>query len=86
MVTAYVMIKAHTGDADRLKREIESIDGVRDRPIHRASDAGFMGVRKTDPSIEGLHVLEHVGFRNSGERPGNLPTEPLPDRLEDTIR
>ena len=28
MVTAYVMIKAHTGDADRLKREIQAIDGV----------------------------------------------------------
>jgi len=33
MVTAYVMIKAHTGDADRLKREIESIDGVRSANI-----------------------------------------------------
>jgi DNA-binding Lrp family transcriptional regulator len=28
MVTAYVMVKAHTGDADRLKTEIEAIDGV----------------------------------------------------------
>ena len=28
MVTAYVMIKAHTGDADRLKNEIEAIEGV----------------------------------------------------------
>ncbi|MBX0325343.1 Lrp/AsnC ligand binding domain-containing protein [Halomicroarcula sp. F13] len=28
MVTAYVMVKAHTGDADRLKNEIEAIDGV----------------------------------------------------------
>jgi DNA-binding Lrp family transcriptional regulator len=28
MVTAYVMVKAHTGDADRLKREIAAIDGV----------------------------------------------------------
>jgi DNA-binding Lrp family transcriptional regulator len=28
MVTAYVMVKAHTGEADRLKREIEAIDGV----------------------------------------------------------
>jgi DNA-binding Lrp family transcriptional regulator len=28
MVTAYVMIKAHTGDADRLKNEIVGIDGV----------------------------------------------------------
>ncbi|MFC7026480.1 Lrp/AsnC family transcriptional regulator [Halomicroarcula sp. GCM10025324] len=28
MVTAYVMVKAHTGDADRLKTEIEAIEGV----------------------------------------------------------
>lgn len=28
MVTAYVMVKAHTGRADELKTEIESIEGV----------------------------------------------------------
>lgn len=28
MVTAYVMIKAYTGEADRLKSETEAIDGV----------------------------------------------------------
>ncbi len=28
MVVAYVMVKAHTGDADRLKSEIQDIDGV----------------------------------------------------------
>ena len=28
MVVAYVMVKAHTGEADRLKREIEAIEGV----------------------------------------------------------
>ena len=28
MVVAYVMVKAYTGEADRLKREIESISGV----------------------------------------------------------
>jgi len=28
MVKAYVMIKAHTGEADRLKTEIEGIEGV----------------------------------------------------------
>jgi len=33
MVTAYVMVKAHTGDADRLKREIEGIDGVEEAHI-----------------------------------------------------
>jgi len=28
MVKAYVMVKAHTGEADRLKEEIERIEGV----------------------------------------------------------
>ncbi|WP_324759271.1 Lrp/AsnC family transcriptional regulator [Haloarcula sp. GH36] len=28
MVTAYVMIKANTGDADRLRDEIEAVEGV----------------------------------------------------------
>lgn len=28
MVTAYVMVKAHTGDADSLRDTIEDIDGV----------------------------------------------------------
>ena len=28
MVTAYVMVKAHTGDADRLRGAIAEIDGV----------------------------------------------------------
>ena len=28
MVTAYVMVKAHTGAADRLKSDIEAVDGV----------------------------------------------------------
>ncbi|MFC6716860.1 Lrp/AsnC family transcriptional regulator [Natrialbaceae archaeon GCM10025810] len=28
MVTAFIMIKANTGEADRLREEIESIEGV----------------------------------------------------------
>ena len=28
MVRAYVMVKAHTGEADRLREAIEEIDGV----------------------------------------------------------
>jgi DNA-binding Lrp family transcriptional regulator len=30
MVVAYIMIKASTGEADRLKREIDRIEGVLD--------------------------------------------------------
>jgi len=33
MVTAYVMVKAHTGDADRLKDEIGAIEGVTEAHI-----------------------------------------------------
>jgi DNA-binding Lrp family transcriptional regulator len=33
MVRAYVMIKARTGDADRLRAEIEAIDGVTEAHI-----------------------------------------------------
>ena len=29
MITAYVMVKANTGEADRLKREIGEFDGVK---------------------------------------------------------
>jgi DNA-binding Lrp family transcriptional regulator len=28
MVVAYVMVKAHTGEADRLRDEIEGVEGV----------------------------------------------------------
>ena len=30
MVTAYVMVKALTGEADRIKRDIEALEGVVD--------------------------------------------------------
>ena len=33
MVTAYIMVKANTGDADRLRNEIETIDGVEEAHI-----------------------------------------------------
>lgn len=33
MVTAYVMIKANTGQADRLREEIAGIDGVEEAHI-----------------------------------------------------
>ena len=28
MVVAYVMVKAHTGEADRLRADLEALDGV----------------------------------------------------------
>ncbi|TSD16100.1 Lrp/AsnC family transcriptional regulator [Haloglomus irregulare] len=33
MVRAYVMVKAHTSEADRLLREVEAIDGVVDAAV-----------------------------------------------------
>ncbi|MUV90250.1 Lrp/AsnC family transcriptional regulator [Halapricum sp. CBA1109] len=33
MVVAYVMVKAHTSEADRLKESIEALDGVLDAHI-----------------------------------------------------
>ncbi|QCJ46064.1 MULTISPECIES: Lrp/AsnC family transcriptional regulator [Haloprofundus] len=33
MVTAYVMVKANTGEAERLRSEISSLDGVVDAHI-----------------------------------------------------
>ncbi|WP_224268139.1 Lrp/AsnC family transcriptional regulator [Haloprofundus salinisoli] len=33
MVTAYVMVKANTGEAERLREEISSLDGVVDAHI-----------------------------------------------------
>ncbi len=33
MVVAYVMVKAHTGEADRLRGDIEAVDGVTDAHI-----------------------------------------------------
>ncbi|EMA29217.1 Lrp/AsnC family transcriptional regulator [Halobiforma nitratireducens] len=33
MVTAFVMVKANTGEADRLRTEMEAIDGVRSAHI-----------------------------------------------------
>ncbi len=41
MVIAYVMIKANTGEADRLKTEISDIDGVEDVHIV-AGDVDFI--------------------------------------------
>ena len=41
MVIAYVMVKAHTGDADRLKDDIEAVDGVAEAHIV-AGDVDFI--------------------------------------------
>ena len=40
-VTAYILIKANTGEADRVKEEIQAIDGVVDAHIV-AGDVDFI--------------------------------------------
>jgi DNA-binding Lrp family transcriptional regulator len=47
MVIAYVMIKANTGEADRLKREVDDIDGVEDVRIV-AGDVDLIGKVEVD--------------------------------------
>jgi len=47
MVVAYVMVKVYTGDADRLKNEIEAIDGVSDAHIV-AGDVDFIAKVEVD--------------------------------------
>ena len=47
MVRAYVMVKAHTGDADRLKRDIQDVEGVTDAYIV-AGDVDFIAVVDVD--------------------------------------
>ncbi len=43
MVRAYVMVKAHTGEADRLRSEIQAIEGV-DRAHIVAGDVDLIAV------------------------------------------
>ena len=47
MVKAYVMIKAHTGEADRLRTEIQGIDGV-ERAHIVAGDVDLIAVVEVD--------------------------------------
>ena len=47
MVRAYIMIKAHTGEADRLKTEIAVIDGV-ERAHIVAGDIDLIAVVDVD--------------------------------------
>ena len=47
MITAYVMVKANTGEADRLKEEISELDGVNDVRIV-AGDVDFIAKLSVD--------------------------------------
>ena len=47
MVVAYVMIKAHTGDADRIKADLTDIEGVVEASIV-AGDVDFIAKVEVD--------------------------------------
>lgn len=69
MVTAYIMIKAHTGEADRLKREIEAIDGVVDAHIV-AGDIDLIAKVEVDTpaqvkDVAATHIQEINGVENT---------------------
>ena len=47
MVVAYVMVKAHTGEADRIKSGIEAVEGVVEASIV-AGDVDFIAKVEVD--------------------------------------
>ncbi|SDF02060.1 Lrp/AsnC family transcriptional regulator [Halorientalis regularis] len=47
MVVAYVMVKAHAGDADRIKADIDAVDGVVESSIV-AGDVDFIAKVEVD--------------------------------------
>lgn len=47
MVKAYIMIKAHTGEADRLREAIEAVDGV-ERAHIVAGDLDLIAVSEVE--------------------------------------
>ncbi len=51
MVTAYIMVKAHTGEADRIKEDIEAIDGV-ERAHIVAGDVDLIAVANVGSPVE----------------------------------
>jgi DNA-binding Lrp family transcriptional regulator len=61
-VQTYVMIKAHTGEADRLKADIEAIDGV-ERAHIVAGDVDLIAVVGVDSPAD---VKEIAATRMQG--------------------
>ncbi|WP_123537732.1 Lrp/AsnC family transcriptional regulator [Halosimplex salinum] len=51
MVRAYVMVKAHSGDAERLRDEILDVDGVEDAYIV-AGDVDFIATVSVDETAD----------------------------------
>ena len=69
MVRAYVMVKARTGEADRLKEEIEAIEGVTRAHIV-AGDVDLIAVVDVDSpaavkDVAATHVQGIEGVENT---------------------
>ena len=69
MVIAYVMVKAHSGEADRLKREIQAVEGVVDAHIV-AGDIDFIAKVEVDSpaavkDVAATHIQEVDGVENT---------------------
>ena len=69
MVTAYIMVKAHTGEADRLKHEIEAVEGVVDAHIV-AGDIDLIAKVKVDSpaqvkDVAATHIQAIDGVENT---------------------
>ncbi|KAA9398960.1 Lrp/AsnC family transcriptional regulator [Haloarcula sp. CBA1130] len=69
MVIAYVMVKAHTGDADRLKADIEAVDGVVEAHIV-AGDVDFIAKVNVETPAEvkdvaATHIQEIQGVETT---------------------
>jgi DNA-binding Lrp family transcriptional regulator len=62
MVTAYVMVKAHTGEADRLKTEIMDLDGVVDAHIV-AGDVDIIAKLDVDSTAD-VKAIAADGIQN----------------------
>ena len=59
MITAYVMVKANTGEADRLKREIGDVGGVEEVYIV-AGDVDFIAKLSVDSPADVKDVASTV--------------------------
>jgi DNA-binding Lrp family transcriptional regulator len=67
MVKAYIMIKAHTGEADRLKESVEAIEGV-ERAHIVAGDVDMIGVAnvETPAAVKDIAASEIQSIQGVG--------------------
>jgi DNA-binding Lrp family transcriptional regulator len=69
MVRAYVMIKAHTGEADRLREEMTAIEGI-ERAHIVAGDVDLIAVVDVDSpaavkDVAATHIQDVAGVEDT---------------------